>query len=59
MATIWIIAPGNRAEDWSVFAQLGCIGIGWLEERERLNVARRRLEVVHGTIVALARRHRI
>lgn len=33
MTTIWKVAPGNRAEDWPAFRELGCIGIGWLERR--------------------------
>jgi hypothetical protein len=33
MATIWKIAPGNHAEDWPVFSELRCTGIGWLEGR--------------------------
>jgi len=34
MAAIWKIAPGNHAEDWAVFSQLGCIGIGWLDGQD-------------------------
>ncbi|KAF0218085.1 MAG: hypothetical protein FD174_3105 [Geobacteraceae bacterium] len=34
MAQVWKIAPGNRAEDWQVFSEHGCIGIGWLERRD-------------------------
>ena len=34
MTEIWKIAPGNRAEDWPVFSELGCIAIGWLEGRD-------------------------
>lgn len=34
MTAIWKIAPGNHAEDWPVFAELGCIGIGWLNGRD-------------------------
>lgn len=30
MANVWKIAPGEHAEDWEVFRQQGCIGLGWL-----------------------------
>jgi hypothetical protein len=30
MANVWKIAPGEHAEDWQVFRQRGCIGLGWL-----------------------------
>lgn len=31
---IWKIAPGDHAEDWHTFSKLGCVGIGWLEDRD-------------------------
>lgn len=34
MAQVWKIAPGNGAEDWQVFSENGCIGIGWLDGRD-------------------------
>jgi hypothetical protein len=30
MAQVWKIAPGEGAEDWPLFRQHGCIGLGWL-----------------------------
>ena len=36
MAAIWKIAPGSHAEDWPVFSELGCIGIGWLDGQDFL-----------------------
>lgn len=32
MAKVWKIAPGEHAEDWEVFKQQGCIGLGWLTD---------------------------
>src|SRR5437588_262260 len=29
MAQVWKIAPGEHAEDWDLFRQTGCIGLGW------------------------------
>ena len=26
---VWKIAPGEGAEDWKLFQEYGCIGIGW------------------------------
>ncbi len=34
MTTFWKIAPGNHAEDWPLFSELGCIGIGWLNGKD-------------------------
>ncbi len=28
---VWKIAPGEGAENWDLFRQEGCIGLGWLE----------------------------
>ncbi len=32
MARVWKIAPGEAADDWALFRQLGCIGLGWLSD---------------------------
>ena len=32
MARVWKIAPGNHAEEWELFRDCGCIGIGWLPQ---------------------------
>ena len=29
MANVWKIAPGEHAEDWEVFRENGCVGLGW------------------------------
>jgi len=34
MAKVWKIAPGKHAEDWDLFREHGCIGLGWLERRD-------------------------
>lgn len=34
MAQVWKIAPGERAEDWELFREYGCIGLGWLEDSD-------------------------
>jgi hypothetical protein len=31
MVQAWKIAPGVGAEDWDLFREQGCIGLGWLE----------------------------
>jgi hypothetical protein len=31
MVQVWKIAPGEGAEDWDLFREQGCIGLGWLE----------------------------
>ena len=31
MVQVWKIAPGTGAEDWDLFRDHGCIGLGWLE----------------------------
>ncbi len=31
MAQVWKIAPGRGAQDWELFRDRGCIGLGWLE----------------------------
>jgi hypothetical protein len=30
MIQVWKIAPGKRAENWKLFRDHGCIGLGWL-----------------------------
>lgn len=37
MANAWKIAPGEHAEDWDVFRQQGCIGLGWLTNDDYLD----------------------
>jgi hypothetical protein len=32
MARVWKIAPGDHAENWELFRDSGCIGIGWLPQ---------------------------
>ena len=32
MPSVWKIAPGDHAEDWELFRDSGCIGIGWLPQ---------------------------
>jgi hypothetical protein len=34
MAKVWKIAPGERAENWELFREHGCIGLGWLPKRD-------------------------
>lgn len=37
MNQAWKIAPGGHADDWELFRKNGCIGIGWLEDRNFLD----------------------
>lgn len=34
MTNVWKIAPGEHAEDWDVFRERGCIGLGWLTKTD-------------------------
>jgi hypothetical protein len=34
MAQVWKIAPGKGAEDWDLFRENGCIGLGWLVDSD-------------------------
>lgn len=34
MVQAWKIAPGKGAEDWSLFREHGCIGVGWLKRQD-------------------------
>lgn len=34
MAQVWKIAPGEGAEDWDLFRENGCIGLGWLRDSD-------------------------
>lgn len=52
MTSIWKIAPGNHAEDWPVFSELGCIGIGWLDGQDF-----RRFRDVPAILSALEKHH--
>lgn len=54
MATIWKIAPGNHAEDWPVFSEHRCIGIGWLDGQDF-----RRFKTKSAILSALERHHGI
>ncbi len=53
MSKVWKIAPGKHAEDWKVFHQEGCIGLGWLTNDDYQRFATedevlRELEQQHG-----------
>lgn len=52
MTAIWKIAPGNHAEDWPVFSEHGCIGIGWLPGQDF-----RRFKNLSSILPALERAH--
>ena len=34
MVQVWKIAPGEGAEDWDLFREHGCIGLGWLVDSD-------------------------
>jgi hypothetical protein len=34
MVQVWKIAPGQGAEDWNLFREHGCIGLGWLVDSD-------------------------
>lgn len=34
MVQVWKIAPGVGAEDWDLFRESGCIGLGWLVDSD-------------------------
>ncbi len=34
MVQVWKIAPGRGAENWDLFREHGCIGLGWLEDAD-------------------------
>ena len=35
MVQAWKIAPGKGAENWDLFRERSCIGIGWLKGQEQ------------------------